>query len=443
MIEPAEGLPPDILRSRRERALERLARDVLVLPSATPRYASRDTEYPYRPDSELFYLTGVTEPGAVALLRGHADEDRFVLFVRPRDEEAELWTGPRRSVEEAAEAFGADRTFATSELEERLPGLLEGADRIHFRLGAGQRVEGLVRLALERARIRGQRKGEGPRGVIDPGVVLDPMRRVKDELEIERIRRAAAISAEAHRRVIARTRPGMGEWELQALLEETFRARGGEGPAYGTIVASGPNACTLHYVANRDTLRPGELVLVDAGASYGLYAGDLTRTFPADGAFTPEQRAVYEVVERARARAVETVRPGVGVDEVHGAAVRALVEGLVDLDVVTGEVDDLVEVGAHEPFFPHRTSHWLGLDVHDPGDYAVGGEAVRLEPGMVLTVEPGLYFRGGSAASGGRFEGIGVRIEDDVVVTGEGREVLTGAVPTDPDRIEELVGSEG
>lgn len=440
--EPLNGFPPATFVRRRERALEALGRGVLVLPAAPVRYSSRDTEYPYRPDSELFWTTGVTEPEALAVLRGHADEgaDRFVLFVRGRDRKAELWTGPRMGPEGAAERFGADATFAVDEMEERLPDLLEGADMVHYRLGGPRRVETLVLAALARARLRGAREGRGPRGVVDPGVVLDPLRMRKDDAELQRIRRAATISAEAHRSAMTRARPGMGEWEIQALLEATFRGLGADGPAYGTIVASGQNACVLHYVDNAETVGAGDLALVDAGAAVRLYAADITRTWPVDGEFTPEQLAVYKVVERARQRAVAAVRPGATVGDVHDTAVRALTEGLVALRVVDGPVDDLIDQEAHKEYFPHQTSHWLGLDVHDVGDYGRDRRSVGLEPRMVLTVEPGLYFPSGSTGPASRFAGIGVRIEDDVVVTRRGHEVLTSGVPTDPTEVAELVG---
>jgi Xaa-Pro aminopeptidase len=277
--------------------------------------------------------------------------------------------------------------------------------------------------------------------VPEPGLVLDPLRLVKDQAELQRIRQAAAISAEAHRNAMARTHRGMGEWELQALVEATIRGLGGDGPAYGTIVASGSNGCTLHYVDNAHVLEAEDLVLVDAGASLGLYAGDISRTWPVDGQFTPEQLAVYKVVERARVTALSKVQPGAPVSSIHDAAVRALTEGLVALKVLEGKVDDLVEDESYKDYFPHQTSHWIGLDVHDVGDYARDGEATRLEPGMVLTVEPGLYFKPDLGGRGARFARIGVRLEDDVLVTEEGHEVLTAAVPTDPGEVSELVGS--
>lgn len=441
LLAPLGGFAPTTFEARRQRILEGLGRDAMVLPAAPVVRAPQGAEYPYRPDPELFYVTGMVQPEAVAVLRGHADDERFVLFVRPRDEEAELWSGPRMGPERAGELFGADAAWPVTELEERLPGLLAGADVVHYRLGAAPRVETLVGRALERARGRGARKGTGPRGVLDPGGVLDPLRLVKEEAELDRLRQAAAITARAHRDAMGMAGPGLGEWELQASLEATFRRNGAEGPAYGTIVASGENACVLHYVENRKRLEEGDLVLVDAGASFGMYAADITRTFPASGRFSPEQRVVYEVVEEARRRAVEAARPGATIADVHRAAQETLVEGLVEMGVLDGPPEAALDQEDHKPFFPHQTSHWLGLDVHDPGDYASGEEPRVLEPGMVFTVEPGLYFPPGGAAYEGPFSGIGVRIEDDVAVTAEGCEILTAEVPTEPAAVEELVGS--
>ncbi len=442
-LAPLGGFPQETFLRRRARALERLGRSAMVLPAAPLVRSSRDSDYPYRPDSELFYLTGVTEPEAVAVLRGHADEERFVLFVRERDPEAELWAGPRLGPEGAAERFGADAVFPVSALEEKLPELLLGSDGLFYRLdGRLPRVEALVLRVLARARARGPREGTGPRSVTDPGEVLDDMRLVKEPGELERMRRAAQVSADSVRDALARTRPGMGEWEVEALVDGGFRGRGGDGPGYETIVAAGSHACVLHYVKNRGRIGEGDLVLLDAGAAVGLYTGDITRTYPASGRFSPEQRAVYDVVEAARAASVAAVRPGASVEDVHRAALDVLVAGLVELGVLSGEPAALVEEEAYKPFYPHRTSHWLGLDVHDPGDYARSGRSRALEPGMVLTIEPGLYFAPQGPAGEGPFSGIGVRVEDDVAVTADGGENLTAALPTAAEAVAALVGTE-
>jgi len=435
-----EELPGGTFRLRRERAFEALGQGAMVLPGASVLYASRDTEVRFRPDSELYYLTGVRQPDAVAVLRGHADDgERFVLFLRARDPEAELWSGPRPDPEEEGERRGADRAYPLDELEERLPGLLQGSTLVYHRLGRNDRVERLVRAALAHARARGPRTGAGPRGLVDPGEVLDDLRLVKDSGEVARIRAAAAISVEGVAAAMRAVRPGVGEWELEAVVDGTFRRAGADSPAYPTIVGAGANACVLHYVDNAATVEDGDLVLVDAGAAVGLYSADITRTFPANGTFTPEQRAVYEVVDRARARAVEVARPGATVHDVHRAALDVLARGLVELGALEGDVDALVEEKEHERFFPHRTSHWLGLDVHDVGDYARDGNSRVLEPGMVLTVEPGLYFGPGIEEAPEALRGIGVRVEDDVLITTDGREVLTEALPTAAEDVEALV----
>lgn len=452
------GFRPETFARRRSAVLEALDGGVMVLPAAARRFRSRDTEYRYRPDSELFYLTGITDAGVVAVLGDLPEGRRFVLFVRSRDPQAERWTGPWVGPDEAAERFGADAVHPLDELEARLPELLRGGDRLHYRLGVDERTQGLVLGALAWARRRGGKKGIGPRGVIDPGEILDDLRIRKDAEEVAAIRRATELTVQGFREGLAAVAPGVGEWEVEARLEAAFRRRRARGPAFPTIVGAGAHACILHYVENARRIEAGDLVLVDGGAEVGLYHGDVTRTVPAAGSFTAEQRAVYEVVETAREAAVGTVAPGVAVEEVHEAAVDVLVDGMLDLGLLEGTADGIVEEGAYKAFFPHSTSHWLGLDVHDPGDYVRAGDARALEPGMVLTVEPGLYvpdsehgrseeqgdadpMRSFLGAGAKRFAGIGVRIEDDVLVTGDGRENLTRALPTDPDEVSELVGN--
>ncbi len=432
------GFSPEIFAGRRAAAFEALGRGVMVVQAAPVQLRSGDTEHRYRPDSELYYLTGATEPETVAVLVGGA-EPRFILFVRDRDPEAELWGGARLGPEVARERFGADETYPVSELQARLPRVLREGRRVHFRLGRGAAVDHLVLDAVAEARLRGARRGSGPRGIIDPGEILDELRLIKDAAELSAIRRAAAVTIEGHRAALGAVRPGMGEWELEAIVDHAFRSSRAAGSAYGTIVGSGSNACVLHYVENDARMTEGSLVLLDAGAEYHHYNGDVTRTFPVGGRFSPDQRAVYEIVDGARAAAVAAVRPGATVAAVHQAAIRVIAEGLVALGVLDGPVEDRMEDQAYLPYFPHQTSHWLGLDVHDPGDYVRDDAPRVLEPGMVLTVEPGLYFRPGVEGRAGRFAGVGVRVEDDVAVTPDGRENLTAALPTSADAIEEIV----
>ena len=429
--------PAEMLRARRAATWERLGAGVMVLPAAPVRFSSRDTDLPYRADSELFYLTGIDEPAAVAVLSG-GDAPSWTLFVPRRDPDAELWGGPRMGPEEAAERFAPDACYPREEMERRLPGILDEGDRVHYRLGSGEEVDRMVRDALGRARARGPRKGVGPRGIVDPGEILDELRLRKDAHEMGRLRDAAQLTMAGHRAAAAAVRPGAGEWMVQAELEAAFRRSGG-GPGFGTIVGSGANACILHYRANDTRMVEGQLVLVDAGAELGLYNGDITRTYPVSGRFSSPQRHIYDLVDAARAAAVDAVRPGVTADSVHETAVRVLVEGLIELGVLKGDVTRLVADEAHKPFYPHQTSHWLGLDVHDPGDYARHGASRILEPGMVLTIEPGLYFPPGGPEEASAYAGIGVRIEDDVLVTEEGRENLTAALPTASHEVEALV----
>ena len=438
-IRPFNGFSPETFARRRSRILDELGEGVLVLPAAPTLYKSRDTEHRYRPDSELFYATGIIESRTVAVLRGFAQEDRFLLFLPPVDPKHELWFGPRLDPEEAAELYGADAGYPLSELEERLPDLLEGADRAFFRVGSDPRCQSLVFEALTRARNRGARKGEGPRGVVDPGEILDELRIRKDGEEIVRIRQAPGVTAAAFLETIPQVNPGMGEWEVESLLEASFRKAGARGPAFPTIVGSGVNSCILHYPQNPRLIGEGEMVLLDGGADVDLFAGDVTRTFPASGTFSAPQRDVYQVVREALQVGIETIRPGVEVTELHRTVVSCLIRGLVDLKVLRGDTEELLESKAYEPFYPHQTSHWLGLDVHDVGDYMKAGEPRALEPGMVLTIEPGLYFREVEGEEDSPFTGTGVRIEDDLLVTESGSENLTGSIPVDSEEVEALL----
>jgi len=438
LFEPLGGFSPETFRHRRERAVAALGDGVLVLPAQPVRYRSRDTEYRYRPDSELFYLTGLTEPEVVAVLR--PGDQGFVLFVRERSPEAELWSGARLGPDAAQGLTGADLVYPIGELDARLPGLLTGPRSIHYRVGTEPRADRLVLEALTRGRARGPRKGTGPRALVDPGEVLDDLRLIKDVQEVDHLRRAAAISVAGFHEALAATAPGVGEWELEAVLDGAFRRAGGDGPGYDSIVGGGANGCVLHYVDNARPLAADDLVLIDAGAAFRLYHADITRTFPVSGCFTGEQRAVYQVVESARAAAVAATRPGTTIAAVHDAALAVIVSGLVELGVLEGDPMALAADEKHKPFYPHQTSHWLGLDVHDVGDYARNGESRVLEPGMVFTIEPGLYFGGPCEGGAERFAGIGVRVEDNVLVTPDGCENLTEALTTDADRLAELVG---
>jgi Xaa-Pro aminopeptidase len=426
---------------RRARIRELLGPDaVLVLPAAPEVILGRDMELRYRADPDLYYLTGYTEPGAVMVLAPGHEEGEFTLFVRPRDPDQERWSGVRGGPEAALDAYGADQAYPLTELEERLPAILAHAESLYFPLGGGRGdVESLVYRTFTTARRRRQRHGRGPRALVDPGALLDELRLVKEPHELALLAEAARLSAEAFLEVAPLIRPGLGEWEIEAALEQAFRRRGADGVAFATIVGSGPNATVLHYLENNRVMRAGELLLIDAGASWQRYNGDISRTFPVSGSFTPLQREVYDAVIAAHTGALAAVRPGGDFAAVHEAAVRALTEALLELGVLDGDLDELVGNEAYKPYYPHQTSHWLGLDVHDVGDYAIRGGPRPLAPGMVLTIEPGLYFPPDDEKAPAELRGVGIRIEDDVVVTDSGHEVLTAALPRTAAEVEALL----
>lgn len=430
----------EVYARRRARVLEALGADgVMVLPAATELRAGRNLELRYRPDPDLYYLTGYPEPEAVLVLAPGSDAP-YTLFVRPRDPAMEQWTGPRGGPEAAREVYGADEAYPLDELDSRLIPLLRGAGSIYFPLGSGNdALEALIVGVLSEARRSRQRTGRGPGALVDPGRILDGMRVVKDDHELTLLREAARVTADAFRAAARAVRPGAGEWDVEAALEHAFRTGGADGFGFATIVGSGVNGTVLHYIANSKRMEAGELVVVDAGAYRRGYNGDISRTFPVSGRFTPAQRALYDVVLDAHDRAIAAARPGVPVAEVHRTAVRALVEGTVDLGLLDGSVDEIIETEAYRALYPHQTSHWLGLDVHDVGDYAVDGEPVRLEPGMVLTIEPGLYIPPDFEAAPAELRGTGIRVEDDVVVTSDAPEILTAALPAGADEVEALV----
>ncbi len=426
---------PSIHASRRQRFLDQLGAAAAVIPAAALATHHADCEWPFRQDSDFFYLTGFDEPDAVALLLPHRPEgERFVLFVHPKDPAAEVWTGFRWGTEGAVERYGADIAHPLDQLSSLLPGYLVGAEAIAFRVGRHPVVEPLVLSAWGRQLDSYARAGVAALGLVAPTPILHRLRLVKEGHELQRLREACRISAEAHELARSMTQPGMNEAEVQAAIEAHFRAAGARGPAYGSIVAGGDNACVLHYTANTAQLQDGDLLLIDAGCSVDdYYNGDITRTFPVNGRFSAEQRELYGVVLASQEAAVEAVRPGGNAEQVHATALRVLVEGLVDLGLLLGDVDGLIEQGAYRHLYMHRTGHWLGLDVHDVGAYRLGEQPATLQPGMVLTVEPGLYVSDRLAVPEGqpviddRWKGIGIRIEDDVAVTESGHEVLTAA----------------
>jgi len=415
---------------RRGELLRRLESGVAVIPTSTLKQRNADTEFRFRPESDFHYLTGFAEPDAVLVLAPGRADGEAVLFLQPRDPAAETWTGRRLGVERAPEVLDVDQAFPIGELDARLPDLLRGAQPLWFRTGRRPDLDRLVLATLETLRFKPTVARAAPEAIRDPSPLLHEMRLFKAPEELAALRTAAAITRDAHLRAMREAAPGRFEYEIEALLEYEFRRRGGTGPAYGSIVASGANATVLHYVTNDRRMQAGELLLIDAGCEYDYYAADVTRTFPVDGTFTPEQQAVYDLVLAAQAAGLAAVAPGRRFHEVHDAALRVLAQGMLDLDLLTGSLDEVLEQGTYRRFYMHKSGHWLGLDVHDAGAYFLEGSTTRpLEPGMVLTVEPGFYVAPDDADVPPAFRGIGVRIEDDVLVTADGHENLTADIP--------------
>jgi Xaa-Pro aminopeptidase len=426
--------------ARRRRQLMRMMGKgaIAILPAAVEKQRNNDVHYHYRPDSDFHYLTGFGEPEAVAVLVPGRAQAEYILFVRDRDPTRETWDGKRAGPDGAVRDFGADDAFPISDIDDILPGLIEQCGRVYYTMGVShdfdQRVIGWVNTLRGQARLG----MHTPQEFVALDHLLHDMRLFKSRAEIGLMRQAAQIGVKAHVRAMQQTRPGLHEYEVMAeVLHEFHRHRADI--SYHPIVGGGPNACTLHYHENSDELRDGDLLLIDAGCEFGLYASDITRTFPVNGVFTPEQRAVYEVVLEAQDAAISAIRPGNHWNEPHDAAVRAVTQGLVRLGLLKGRVPSLVKDGAYRKFFMHRTGHWIGMDFHDVGDYKVGDEWRVLEPGMCMTVEPGIYIPAGTKGVAKRWWNIGVRIEDDVAVTPSGCELLTAGLPRTPAEVERVM----
>jgi Xaa-Pro aminopeptidase len=410
---------------------------VLVLASWPIQLRNGDVEQEYRQDSDLFYLTGFTEPEAVLVLSTR--EKKTTLFVRARDPEREIWDGARAGLEGAKADFGADEAFAIGEFEKELPRLLGNHDRLYYRLNRDRQMDERVLDLRDRLRSRGRTPTTYPHTIVDPGSLLHEMRLIKDDSEIASMRRAAEISGEAHRRAMALAKPGLFEYEIEGALLDTFRKRGAERQAYGAIVGSGPNATVLHYRANDRRLEDGDLLLIDAGCEFGHYASDITRTFPVNGTFSARQKEIYEIVLEAQLASIAATKPGATLEQIHRASVETITRGLVRIGLLTGDVEKLIEAEAYKPFYMHRTSHWLGMDVHDVGAYFENGKGRRLAAGMVITIEPGIYIAKDAATvpeSHRAYRGIGVRIEDDILVTATGSANLTEHVPKTVEDVE-------
>lgn len=427
--------------ARRRQALMNMMGEnsIAILPSAPHYRRNRDTEYRYRQDSDFYYLSGFPEPEAVLCLIPGREHGEVVLFCRERDRTMEIWNGYRAGPEGAVSDYGANDAFPITDIDDILPGLLEGKAKVYYAMGAYPEFDRRVMDWVNTIRAKVRSGAQPPDEFLMLDHLLHDLRLFKSAEELKLMRRVAGLSARAHVRAMQAAKPGKHEYELEAEILHEFHRHGCAAPAYTTIVGSGTNACILHYIENDAVMQDGDLVLIDAGGELDHYAADITRTFPVNGKYSPEQRAVYDVVLKAQLAAIAQVQPGHSWQAPHEAALRTLTEGLVEIGLLKGVVDELIETEAYKPFFMHRTGHWLGMDVHDVGDYKVDGLWRQLEPGMVLTVEPGLYIAPDCETVEPRWRGIGVRIEDDVLVTKTGHEVLTSGVPKSADEIEALM----
>jgi Xaa-Pro aminopeptidase len=430
---------PAVFAARRDDYMDAIGPDAIAIVRSLPeRLRNGDAFHPFRQSSDVVYLTGFVEPDTTLVLRPGADSERVIMFVRPRDPEMETWEGRRAGLEGAKERYGADAAYPASELDAKLPELLANVDEWHVALGVDDELDELVSRSIARLR-RTEKKGKRPpRAVVDPRVALHELRLIKRPEELAALRKASNISSDAHIAAMKAGRPGAFEHELEAVINYTFRRAGGAGPGYATIVGAGENATILHYIENRCAIADGDLVLVDAGCEYDHYTADITRTWPANGRFSPAQRKVYEIVLATQVAAIDMARPGATLDQIHEFCVRELTEGMVELGLLHGVVDELIKDLSYRKFYMHGTSHWLGLDVHDAGAYTKDGSARPLERGMVITVEPGLYIAHDAPDVPEELRGIGVRIEDDLVITDGAPEILTAACPKSIAELEAL-----
>ncbi len=433
-------MKPEEFRKRREQLMRMVGKGgIAILPSAPVRVRSRDVEYRYRQDSDFFYLTGFAEPDAVAVFAPGRPAGEYILFCRERDPEKELWDGSRAGPAGATATFSADDAFPIDDIDDIIPGIIESCTRVYYTMGAYTDFDARIAEWINSLRSRGSKGVHTPQEFVALDHLLHDMRLFKSRAEIAAMRRSARVAVSAHERAMRAVRPGMFEYEIEAEFRYEFR-RNNAWVSYSPIVGGGRNTCTLHYVDNAAELKDGDLLLIDAGCELDYYASDITRTFPVSGRFSPEQRAVYEVVLEAQLAAIDKARVGNHWNDPHDAAVSVITRGLKKLGLLDGNLKRLIADGAYQQFFMHRTGHWLGMDVHDVGDYKVGDQWRELEAGMVMTVEPGIYLPAGSKVPV-RFRNVGIRIEDDVLVTAAGPDVLSKALVKEPDAIEALMAA--
>ena len=426
-------------KRRRHKLLEEIHDGVAIINTHRHHHRNRDTQFPFRPDSDFYYLTGFAEPEAVAVLIPGREEGEFVLFSRPKDPLRETWDGRRAGQLGACEDFGADQAFDISELNEQMPELLKNRQRVYYSIGKESEFDNRVMSWVNELRGQARAGINTPNEFITLDHLLHEHRLFKSAAEIEAMRTAGTISAAAHVRAMQACKPGMVEYQLEAEMQHEFITRGARSPAYNFIIGGGANSCILHYSENDQKLRNGDLVLIDAGAEYDYYAGDITRTFPVNGRFSDDQRTLYNLVLDSQTAAIAEVAPGKDWNQPHAAAQTVIINGLLELGILQGTLEEQLEGGDFKRFFMHRTGHWLGMDVHDVGDYKIDNQWRLLEPGMVTTVEPGIYIAAGSEGVDEKWWDIGIRIEDDAVVTRDGCEILTGDVPKTIEEIEALM----
>ena len=415
---------------------------VAIFASAPPVKWNHDTEYLYRPDPNFYYLTGFEEPESICVIAPEHSKYQYILFVRPKDKQAEIWNGKRVGVKDARKRYGADKVYPIEKFTEKIGKYLQGAEKLYYTLGSNEDVDTEI-LSLFTQSVRSRiRSGKGFDTLVDPSPILSELRLIKNETELQCIQMATEITVAGHLAAMKAVRPGMYEYDLEALVESTFRMNGAGGAAFPTIVASGDNATILHYTTNNRQIQDETLVLIDAGAEYGRYCGDVTRTFPANGTFTEPQREIYQLVLDAHYAIIDGIRPGVSIDEPHQKSIELLTESMLSLDLLKGKAEKLIEKEKYRQFYMYRIGHMLGLDVHDVNCIREpDGEFKTFQPGMVMTIEPGLYVADDTKNVPPAYLGIGVRIEDDILITESGCEVLTGGVPKEIDEVEALVHS--
>jgi Xaa-Pro aminopeptidase len=412
---------------------------IAIIPAASEKIRNRDAHYAYRQDSDFYYLSGFPEPEAVLVLMPGREHGETILFCREKDPERETWDGYRAGQQGACEQYGADDAFPIGDINDILPGLLEGRERVYYSMGRDTQFDQQVMTWVNNIREKVRSGATPPGEFLNLDHLLHDLRLFKSAAEIRIMREAAEISAEAHCQAMKVCQPGMYEYELEAQLQYQFMRSGSRAPAYTSIVGSGSNACVLHYIENTKQMKQGELVLIDAGCELEHYASDITRTFPVGGKFSKEQAAIYQIVLDAQHAAMETIKPGNHWNDPHEASVKVITQGLLDLGLLKGDLENLIKEEAYKPFYMHRIGHWLGMDVHDVGDYKVGGEWRVLEAGMVMTVEPGIYIAKDNMDVDKKWRGIGIRIEDDVLITKTAYEILSKDVPKTIDEIESLM----